>query len=91
MLSPHLQQLSDHFGEDNWIFQQDNAHIHIAKSTMLWLKSKNIEVMDWSALSSDLNQIENLWGILARAVHKNGKQYHTINDLKQALIREWRK
>jgi hypothetical protein len=42
--------------------------------------------MDWSALSPGLNPIENLWGILVRAVYADGKQYYTINDLKQAII-----
>lgn len=91
LLNPHLQQLSDHFGGNDWIFQQDNAPIHTARSTVLWLKSKNINVMDWPALSPDLNPIENLWGILARAVYANGKQYYSKEELKKAIQSEWKK
>ncbi len=33
ILEPHLQQISDHMPQGDWIFQQDNATIHTAKST----------------------------------------------------------
>jgi hypothetical protein len=59
---PHFQQISDHMSQGDWIFQQDNAPIHTANSTKLWLKSKNINLMEWSVLSPDLKPIENLWG-----------------------------
>jgi hypothetical protein len=77
MLKPHLQQLSNHFVGKDWILQQDNAPIHTAKSNMSRFKSRNINVMDWPALSPDLNPFENLWGILAREVYADGKQYNS--------------
>ena len=39
---------------------------------------KNVVLMDWLAFSPDLNPIENLWGIVARQVYGQDKQY----DLK---------
>lgn len=89
MLTDHLDQISDHFGQREWIFQQDNASIHSSKSTMAWLKRKKVNVMKWPALSPDLNPMENLWGILVRKVYVNGKQFYTINDLKTAIINAW--
>jgi hypothetical protein len=47
--------------------------------------------MDWPALSPDLNPIENLWGILAREVYADGKQYNSKEELKHAIRREWQK
>ncbi|DAZ93197.1 TPA: hypothetical protein N0F65_011738 [Lagenidium giganteum] len=36
-----------------------------------------------------MNPIENAWGVLARAVYKNGKQCETIEELQRAIVREW--
>jgi len=59
----------------NWIFQQDNAPIHASKETKTWLDLKKINLLEWPAYSPDLNPIENVWGIMARRVYANGKQY----------------
>uniref|UniRef100_A0A8R1I6E5 Tc1-like transposase DDE domain-containing protein n=1 Tax=Caenorhabditis japonica TaxID=281687 RepID=A0A8R1I6E5_CAEJA len=56
---------------------------------MGWLTAKGINVLEWPACILDWNPIENLCGILARRVYKNGTQYNTVQDLKAALLREW--
>ncbi|OAF66005.1 hypothetical protein A3Q56_06276, partial [Intoshia linei] len=38
---------------------------------------------------SNLKHIENIWGILARQVYKNGKQYDSIQELKIGIISVW--
>ncbi|CAD6196522.1 unnamed protein product [Caenorhabditis auriculariae] len=70
-------------------FQQDNASIHKSRSTLDWLAAKKIKDLEWPAVSPDLNPIENLWGLLARRVYRNGRQFNTIQDLKDALKAEW--
>lgn len=40
-------------------------------------------------MSPDLNAIENLWGILARKVYENGRQYFSVNELENAILLEW--
>uniref|UniRef100_A0A8R1E7M1 HTH_Tnp_Tc3_1 domain-containing protein n=1 Tax=Caenorhabditis japonica TaxID=281687 RepID=A0A8R1E7M1_CAEJA len=60
-------------------------------STRAFLASKKIKVFDWPACSPDLNPIESVWGILARSVYKNGKQYNSISEFKNAVKAEWSK
>jgi len=75
----------------NWVYQQDNAPIHTARSTRKFFEDEGISVLPWPACSPDLNVIENLWGHLVRRVYENGKQYDSINDLTKAIFDAWGK
>ncbi len=59
---PSADQL---FKDADFIFQQDLAPAHTAKSTKRWLNDHGVGVLDWPANSPDLN-IENLWGIVKK-------------------------
>ena len=50
-----------------------------------------MKVLKWPAHSPDLNPIENVWGLLAREVYSNGKQYFSVQELKDALNKDWKK
>ena len=72
----------------NLIFMHDNAPSHAAKATTQYLGSigfKNKTMMIWPPNSPDLNPIENLWGIVKRRVHADGKQYFSKDELWEAI------
>lgn len=85
-LVPFLESSND----SELIFQQDNAAIHKSRYTQEWLQSKNIKTMERPTCSPDQNPIENIWGILARRVFAENRQYQSVFDLKEVVIEEWR-
>jgi hypothetical protein len=89
LLNTHLLTFAAKIGGKNWILQQDNCPIHTSNETKQWLQSKNINVLDWPALSPDLNIIENVWGSLVRSVYANGRQFNTVAELKLAINSAW--
>ncbi len=75
--APVYQDISEHymlpsadqlFKDADFIFQQDLAPAHTARSTKSWLNDHGVGVLDWPANSPDLNPIENLWCIVKRKI-----------------------
>ena len=91
ILSEHLLPLINSSFPRGCLFQQDNATPHTANATKQFLSDSNIDVLPWPARSPDLNPIENLWGILARAVYADARQFDDVESLAQAIAQEWDK
>jgi hypothetical protein len=71
-------------------FQQDNASIHVSRSTLRWFEARDIPLLKWPNRAPDLNIMENVWGILARRVYANNKQYENVQELWNAIKREFK-
>ncbi len=75
------------YGDADFIFQQDLAPAHTAKSTKRWLNDHGVTVLDWPANSPDLNLIENLWGIVKRKMRDT--RPNNADDLKATVKETW--
>ena len=77
--------LDGHFGDNNYILQQDNCSIHKSVRTLKWLSESEIEVLEWPAKSPDLNIIENMWSFLSYKVYSEKVKFSSKNALKNAI------
>ncbi len=81
---PSADQL---FKDADFIFQQDLAPAHTAKSNKSWLNDHGVGVLDWPANSPHLNLIENLWGIVKRKMRN--KRPKNADELKDTVKETW--
>lgn len=79
------------FGQDltnlpeDFIFQQDNAPVHVARSSKAYFERRQIPLLKWPPYSPDLNIIKNLWAIVSKKVYENGKEYKTADELWESV------
>ncbi len=94
--APVYQYILEHFmfpsadqicKDADFIFQQDLAPAHTAKSTKSWLNDYGVGVLDWPANSPDLNPKENLWGIIKRKMRN--KRPTNADELKATVKETW--
>ena len=75
--------------EDDPIFQQDNDSAHVSDATLEWLEAKGITLLGWPANSPDLSPIENVFGVLSRAVYADNHQFSTVRELEEKIVACW--
>jgi transposase len=62
---------------------------HRVKNTMKGFSDNNVSSVNWSALSPDLNPVENIWSDMSRMIYDNGKQYSSLQKLQTAILVSW--
>lgn len=64
ILTPMLRDIKAAFGAEPFLFQQDGAGAHRAKTTQQWLAEQHIQFIaadDWPGNSPDISPVENCW------------------------------
>ncbi|GBC07625.1 hypothetical protein RclHR1_07590006 [Rhizophagus clarus] len=74
-----------------YIFQDDNAPVHRARTVKQWKEDNSIIDFPWPAQSPDLNPIEYLWDVLERRVREYKPHPKNIEELMVILEEEWNK
>ncbi|GBM59691.1 Transposable element Tc3 transposase [Araneus ventricosus] len=88
-LENHLMPFAENIEGRNWEYQHDNAPTHTSSATKIYLNSKNVTVFEWPPMNPDINQTENVWGIMSRKVYENGRQFYSVNALKTSIESPW--
>ena len=89
LVQNHNLPLAHEIGPD-FVLMQDGAGAHTSRVTTRFLEDSGIQVMDWSPRSADLNCIEHLWDLIGRSLHNRQHQPQILQELKAALLEEWR-
>ena len=77
------------FNGQKWVFQQDSAPAHKAKTTQEWLRRNVpafISAEDWPSGSPDLNSLDyKLWAVLEDMTCR--KRHNNLDSLKGSLLK----
>lgn len=84
-LLPSIPRLQS--SEGSYIFQQDGASCHTARSTMGWLSAEGIPLMEWPSSSPDLSPIETVWHKMKQKLRQEPAR--TLQDLKNKITNIW--
>ena len=85
---PTFRQLQ-HDHDEDCQFMHDHAPPHTANHTVQWLENKGVSLHPSPKKSPDLNPMENMFGILARRVYADGRQYKTVPELAASIVKCW--
>ena len=81
-------QLNNHFGEGQYVFQQDGATCHTTDIVMHYIQDRCRLLHGWPPNSPDLSPIEHIWAYMKRKLATKGP-IHTRIELETALLQIW--
>ena len=73
----------------SFVLQEDNCGPHRAKSVAAYLANEEVTRIKWPAQGSDLNPIENVWGLMKMHLRKRAVPPPNIMHLFHILNQIW--
>ena len=91
ILEGHLKHWYEGLKDQEYhsIFMQDNAPIHNNALICVWFRKNNIEVLNWSPQSSDLNSDEYMWNWSKQKIKSYLRLIFTSDKMFKAAYHEW--
>ena len=87
-LLPEARKIFGRHSIRDWVFQQDGAPAHTARSTRDFMAHEGVNVLQsWPPNSPDLSWIENVWGWTEQQLRK--RSFSTLTELKAVLQDVW--
>jgi hypothetical protein len=78
-----------HFPGNGYLFQDDNAPVHRARSTKEYVARTRLKNISWPAKSPDLNVIENIWLYIKAKLEIRIHKINSNSDLFWEIFRIW--
>lgn len=86
VLLPYIENL---FPDRNFLFQHDQAPVHMGRIVKQYISEKQIPVLEWCPKGADLNIIENVWRRLKAATAKKPLHATTADVLWEEVRQQW--
>jgi hypothetical protein len=78
-----------HFPGNDYVFQDDNAPVHRARSTKEYVARTRLKHMSWPKESPDLNVVENIWLYIKRKLEVRIHKINSNSDLFREIFSIW--
>lgn len=88
ILEPYVVPFEPYIG-DGFILMHDNARPHVARIVSEYLEEVGLEVLDWPAVSPDMNPIEHVWDHLLLKLKLRNVAPRNLLELEHAIVEEW--
>lgn len=83
------QVVAKNFGNNPYIFQDDNAPCHRSRAVEEWKRQNEIPGLIWPPQSPDLSPIENIWLLMKNKIKNRLHVIRSKTDLEDELKRIW--
>ena len=75
--------------QNNFVFQDDNAPAHRARTITNNLEQQGVEHLEWPAVSPDMNPIENVWAEMTHYMNNLDVGPTNLLELRQVIDDAW--